>query len=413
MVIRKKRKGRAVLCVPAEGGAYFAEAAGEVIGREAFFAGGDPAALVARAVREGFRGPRLFLALTLPGLRVEARRFPDMTEEELGETLRWEQDRLFRSAEPLAMDWKAIAHSPEGWETCATACEEEAFGRWADGARAAGWRVARAAPLLPSEGEQVVFVGRKECLMLARSGGLAKRRFRAGEEESALPLLTGEETPLAAVPMADCGREDWAACLAAGLPFPPYEEALRGAALRLLRPPLLDLSRPADRDRPFFCRENRTLRLAQGACAVLLLALVGCTAGYLYEERALAAEETRAAALTDAWRSLSAARKARAAAAAARREGRAFVAGDPAWDHRLLSLAESLPPGVAVRALSVSKGAVRLEGTSASSAAVTELAGRLAAAWGLSCRVETVRREAGLPFSQFVIAAEAKEGGRR
>lgn len=291
MVIRKKRKGRVVLCVPAEGGAYFAEAAGEVIGREAFFAGGDPAALVARAVREGFRGPRLFLALTLPGLRVEARRFPDMTEEELGETLRWEQDRLFRSAEPLAMDWKAIAHSPEGWETCATACEEEAFGRWVDGARAAGWRVARAAPLLPSEGEQVVFVGRKECLMLARSGGLAKRRFRAGEEESALPLLTGEETPLAAVPMADCGREDWAACLAAGLPFPPYEEALRGAALRLLRPPLLDLSRPADRDRPFFCRENRTLRLAQGACAVLLLALVGCTAGHLYEERALAAEE--------------------------------------------------------------------------------------------------------------------------
>ena len=48
-------------------------------------------------------------------LHTACRTFPAMTEEELAETMYWEQDRIFGVREDLRLSWKALLEDVAGW----------------------------------------------------------------------------------------------------------------------------------------------------------------------------------------------------------------------------------------------------------------------------------------------------------
>lgn len=410
------KNGKRLLCVPGADRVWFAPLDGDEV-QEGFFLPfseeTDPAALFREAAARCPSLRRVRLAVTFPEVRIESRRFPAMTEGELAETLRWEADRLFCTDAPLAMDWMAASRGPDGWDVTAAAVAEDVLRPWAEGARDAGLRLSEAVPPCPGAGECLVLIGRRRGLALfPDGGGLAKRRFDAAAAPDLAPFPAERGLAAVPLPLADCRKEDWDALAGAAFPDgPDYEEAFLPWARRLAGPPALNLAFPEDRDQPFFARETRWLRLAQGACLACALAALCFGASYARAGEALAAEETRAAGLTDAWRAMTAAQKADAACRAARAEGRAFIEADPHWEQKLLSLSEALPAGVTLRAVTADGGRIRLEGAAAESRAVPEFQSRLSAAWAMPCRVESLRREAGLPFVRFSLLCTPEAGG--
>ena len=116
------------------------------------------------------------------------------------------------------------------------------------------------------------------------------------------------------------------------------------------------------------------------------------------------------AALSGERQAMSDARKAQAVEEAARQENRDFIRTDPAWETKLVALAELLPPGVTLRDITSRDGAIHLAGASADSRAVSVFQSRLSAAWELPCRVESLRRDAPLPFYRFAISCGPEKG---
>lgn len=410
------KNGKRLLCVPGAERVWFAALDRNTVQDEFFLPfsqGTAPAALFREAAARCPAAGRVRLAMTFPDLRAESRRFPAMTKDELAETLRWEADRLFRTDAPLAMDWTAVSRGPDGWDVTAAACEEDVLRPWAEGARAAGLRLSEAVPPIPDADECLLLVGRRRGTALYREGGgLAKRRFDAGTAPELSAFLAERGLTAALLPLADCGEEDWTALAGAAFPDgPEYDKALRAWARRLAGPPAMNLAFPEGRDQPFFSRRTRWLRLAQGLCLAFALAALCFGASWVRAGQALAAEETRAAGLTEAWRAMTAAQKADAACRAVREEGRAFIGSDPHWEQKLLSLSEALPAGVTLRKITADGGRIRLEGAAAESRAVPEFQSRLAAAWETPCRVESLRREAGLPFVRFALLCTPETGG--
>lgn len=399
-----KWKKSAVLCIPMAEGAYIAGEDDPEGGCLYAVTEGGIEALFRRAAQEGFAARRVILAVNGADLSLESRRFPDMTESELAETLFWEADRIFPSAVPLRMDWTALSHSPEGWTVAAAACPAPVLGEWRDAARRTGRRLCRAVPPLPREGETMLLIGHASALALSFEEGMLRKRRLEPEDAAELP------DGWTARPAADCTEDDWTRFRSACPAMPSREEAVRAWAARMRSSPL-NLAFPEDRDQPFFCRANRWLRLSQAAC--LLFAAAAAVSGlhYAAAERNLAAEEARAASLTEEWRALSGWRKARADAGTARAEGRAFIEADPHWEQRLLYLADVLPAGLSIRSISSEGGTVRVEGAALRSALVPDFQSRLAAAWGMDCRIESLRREKALPYERFVLLCRAQEGG--
>lgn len=60
-----------------------------------------------------------------PDLHAACRTFPTMTEEELAETMYWEQDRIFGVREDLRLTWKAISKDSTGWTVSLAGVREE------------------------------------------------------------------------------------------------------------------------------------------------------------------------------------------------------------------------------------------------------------------------------------------------
>lgn len=143
----------------------------------------DRSALFLRAASQGFAGKQILLCAALPGLRLESRRFPDMTKEELAETMRWESDRIFRTDAPLSMDWTATAHEPDRWDILAAACTEEELRRWTEPAGQAGRRIVCAAVPSPKRKRNASSLSarRISCCSVSPTAGRKKALCAGGE----------------------------------------------------------------------------------------------------------------------------------------------------------------------------------------------------------------------------------------
>jgi hypothetical protein len=76
-----------------------------------------------KAERDGYTARHITLILNGADSPVRTRRFPRMTEDELEETVYWEEDRLFGTV-PHSADYRILSSSPEGYDILAAGVRE-------------------------------------------------------------------------------------------------------------------------------------------------------------------------------------------------------------------------------------------------------------------------------------------------
>lgn len=86
-----------------------------------------------------------------PDLHAACRTFPAMTEEELAETMYWEQDRIFGVREDLRLSWKALSEDAAGWTVSLAGVREESVACWQSAAEKAGRKITRCIPVTAVE----------------------------------------------------------------------------------------------------------------------------------------------------------------------------------------------------------------------------------------------------------------------
>lgn len=183
---------------------------------------------------QGFSRRNLILAVNGADLRIQSRRFPDMTEQELAESMVWEEDRMFRLPGPVSMAWEKLSSDFSGCEVLMAGAMKEKIFFWEKAARKAGKRIIRAVPAAGfASGEKPAFTlcaFRKKGVLLCRFGTFFRRRSLSlklhGEGLYFMKRTAGDlavtDMDFSLLFMGDCGPQDrafwrrWAADELAG-----------------------------------------------------------------------------------------------------------------------------------------------------------------------------------------------------
>lgn len=183
---------------------------------------------------QGFSRRNLILAVNGADLRIQSRRFPDMTEQELAESMVWEEDRMFRLPGPVSMAWEKLSSDFSGCEVLMAGAMKEKIFFWEKAARRAGKRIIRAVPAAGfAFGEKPAFTlcaFRKKGVLLCRFGTFFRRRSISpklhGEGLYFMKRTAGDlavtDMDFSLLFMGDCGPQDrafwrrWAADELAG-----------------------------------------------------------------------------------------------------------------------------------------------------------------------------------------------------
>lgn len=183
---------------------------------------------------QGFSRRNLILAVNGADLRIQSRRFPDMTEQELAESMVWEEDRMFRLPGPVSMAWEKLSSDFSGCEVLMAGAMKDRIFFWEKAARRAGKRIIRAVPAAGfASGEKPVFIlcaFRKKGVLLCRFGAFFRRRSLSpklhGEGLYFMERTAGDlavtDMDFSLLFMGDCGPQDrafwrrWAADELAG-----------------------------------------------------------------------------------------------------------------------------------------------------------------------------------------------------
>lgn len=183
---------------------------------------------------QGFSRRNLILAVNGADLRIQSRRFPDMTEQELAESMVWEEDRLFRLPGPVSMAWEKLSSGFSGCEVLMAGAMREKIFFWEKAARRAGKRIIRAVPAAGFvSGEKPAFIlcaFRKKGVLFCRFGAFFRRRSISpklhGEGLYFMKRTAGDlavtDMDFSLLFMGDCGPQDrafwrrWAADELAG-----------------------------------------------------------------------------------------------------------------------------------------------------------------------------------------------------
>lgn len=423
-MVNWKRNGFTTVCILGADFALFGETANGKFRSYQYFPydwkKGDPEALFEAARAAGYRG-RMAVAGGFPGFRMTSERFPDMTEEELAETMAWEEDRMFLSSGAMASDYRILSHSPEGYTVLTAAVPEEELRPFAEAARKSGSRVAWVVPLpLLFEGDrpvQVFLAGKSEAFAYGWDGTAWTRKRRiekAGAQEQVQRFRReGGEAGTVWLPLSNCKESDflsWTA-LTPDVEVPALLDLCLSMSGRLPEgKSTLNLALPEDRPVPFFCREVRMLRLLQGMAAALAVgaAVLGTSLLGAWGEWA---DETRLAAeLAPARAHMHLAQKENALAAAVMEERKAFFQNDFHWEQKLLLLSDGLPPGISLQSVERKETTVILKGTADSSLSIGQLQKQIGLSWGQECRIDSDKKDSTLPLHRFVLRS-GKKGG--
>ena len=183
---------------------------------------------------QGFSRRNLILAVNGADLCIQSRRFPDMTEQELAESMVWEEDRMFRLPGPVSMAWEKLSSGFSGGEVLMAGAMKEKIFFWEKAARKAGKRIIRAVPAAGfAFGEKPAFIlcaFRKKGVLLCRFGAFFRRRSISpklhGEGLYFMKRTAGDlaaaDMDFSLLFMGDCGPQDrafwrrWAADELAG-----------------------------------------------------------------------------------------------------------------------------------------------------------------------------------------------------
>ena len=124
----------------------------------------------------------IILIYNSPDLYTACRTFPAMTEEELAETMYWEQDRIFGVREDLRLSWKALLEDAAGWTVSLAGVREDSVACWQSAAEKAGRKITRCIPVtaveLPRERQPLYLYGKgKSALFLFREEHVQESRI--------------------------------------------------------------------------------------------------------------------------------------------------------------------------------------------------------------------------------------------
>lgn len=377
--------------------------------------------MLRRAEKEGFARKKILLAVNAPLLRMARLLVPDMSEEDMKETIAWETDRLFRTEKPLCTAYKTVSHTPEGWVLRIAAAETEKLDAWSKAARGCGRRITQALPVtegLSGAGRCALgLCGKKRAQIFIYDGGVPvkKRSVEAdgGAEDTLAELLESEEIERSRFfwLRSETAGEEAMAYWTSLLPSSEEDEALylRLAAGLAAADAAPDLALSEDRDVSLLAPARRGTTLMAAALAVFFLLFCGFGLRFFLVREECRAEEARAAALASAKAEMENYLREAREIEAAKKEGLAFFRERTDWQYRLLRLADEMPAGLTLRALTSDEKELRIRGTASRSTAAGEFAVNLGAAWDMDLRLEGTKSGMG-PCVEFTIAGRRRTG---
>lgn len=247
------------------------------------------------------------LVYNFSDLRTGTKQFPQMTEEELAETMYWEQDRIFGVRNDLQTAWRVLEKDFTGWKLSLAAAEKESIAHWEKAAAQAGKRISRMVPVTEVSAEEenprLCLFGKKDkALCIFRSGKEEKVRVIPAEEaEDRLDTFIAhlsesydlEKAEFLFIPCAGCdsktemfwkniaGERNRAHNGPVG--EPEKDEAEQNVTRRVMMSALgspMNLL-PSRKKKRIVTGENRGLRAAQIA-ALLFLSLPLCSAAVFF-----------------------------------------------------------------------------------------------------------------------------------
>lgn len=399
-----------------------------------------------------------------PDLHAACRTFPTMTEEELAETMYWEQDRIFGVREDLRLTWKAISKDSAGWTVSLAGVREESVACWQSAAEKAGRKITRCIPVTAVElprprrplylygrGKSALFLFREEHVQESRilnmadadkklqvflrhlsksydmegrdiifipmSGGVKEIPFwkdlaeRWREKIKILPLSGEIEEPDDFTDPADereafseeSGEEDHLVKT-----FAYGEEMEEGLWTILL--PVMEAAAGADMD--FLAGEKRKalltgevdwLRAGQAVSALSAGAGILCfiLLGYTFLEEREA--EAKLAGFSDVRIEMEAERKEQEKENQLLSELKSLEENDFRWEQKLVALSECTPQGIVLSEINAGEGTVHITGTADSPVTAMRFQKELEKAWGGKIYIEKQKREPNLKMAAFTL----------
>lgn len=389
---------------------------------------------------KGMRQKRRVLLVNQPTCRMVRKRFPDMTEEELKESMYWEEDRLFYTGEAMALGYRVLSHSPEGYDTLLFAWPRPEMEIWTEAARLCKKPWSAVCPVMDIQVSDTpyfaLYGGKEKGTLLFRNGQEIRSRRVSLKEESAFFLQTMmeqqevEEAKVFLFSLSDCDREtleNWQAWLEESVsqlteegkelhlavPMVGMEEnpfwslcqpvLLRGDTGRALFPQEHELALP------FFCQENRTLRLVQGAAlaAGLFLAYTGGrTISLTVQQKEVEAESV---VLQPEREQMRAVQQERSRIEEKLNHLKMIEKQDPHWEQKLVQLAEAVPQGVVLSEIKAERGKVQIMGTATSATAVPSFEKRLRMEWGGEVRLVKRKNSMRTGLLEFTVEWKSSE----
>lgn len=397
-------------------------------------------------------------------LHTVCRTFPAMTEEELAETMYWEQDRIFGVREDLRLSWKALSEDAVGWTVSLAGVREESVACWQSAAEKAGRKITRCIPVTAVElprprrplylygrGKSAFFLFREEHVQESRilnmadadkklqvflrhlsksydmegrdiifipmSGGVKEIPFwkdlaeRWREKIKILPLSGEIEEPDDFTDPADereafseeSGEEDHLVkTFACG---EEMEEELWTILL-----PVMEAADGAEID--FLAGKKRKvlpagevnwLRAGQGVSALFAAAGILCFILLRYtflEEREA---EAKLAGLSAVRIEMDAERKEREKENQLLWELKSLEENDLRWEQKLVALSECTPQGIVLSEINAGEGTVHITGTADSPVTAMRFQKELEKAWGGKIYIEKQKREPNLKMAAFTL----------
>lgn len=361
---------------------------------------------------KGIRGKSLMLIATGRDLRTKVLHLPEMDEDEMHESLSWEEDRIFPGDEPLRTGLRVLSHTPQAWHILFSSVYEITVTRWIEGARLAKKCLVSLLPVtdIPlAEGPYGVCFAAKSTAQLFFYHGEKVRSLKArqSERDKIRRFFLREadgmegEVPCFLVPLFSCTEEElayWKASLLAAIsggevpeenPDIVEEEGfLHETAFRLLMgAEKAGTVIPSGAVRRLFTEENRGLRMAQGAAVLSFLFCLTGLGMFVSAEKDFLHEKELSISLSPVRKEMEAYEKEQHEARALEGMLRKLEKENMRWEQKLAYLGESMPSGVVLREIAEESGEVRLEGTAQTPEAVGFLRDVVASSWGGETRI--------------------------
>lgn len=406
----------------------------------------------------------IILIYNSPDLHTACRTFPAMAEEELAETMYWEQDRIFGVREDLRLSWKALSEDVTGWTVSLAGVREESVACWQSAAEKAGRKITRCIPVTAVElprprrplylygrGKSAFFLFREEHVQESRilnmadadkklqvflrhlsksydmegrdiifipmSGGVKEIPFwkdlaeRWREKIKILPLSGEIEEPDDFTDPADereafseeSGEEDHLVKT-----FAYGEEMEEGLWTILL--PVMEAAAGADMD--FLAGEKRKalltgevdwLRAGQAVSALSAGAGILCAIFLGYTSLEEREAEAKLAGLSDVRIEMEAERKEQEKENQLLSELKSLEENDFRWEQKLVALSECTPQGIVLSEINAGEGTVHITGTADSPVTAMRFQKELEKAWGGKTYIEKQKREPNLKMAAFTL----------